>query len=258
MTRGTTGGRFEIERSIAPHVEAEWAEAVLLELRLQGVAGTTIAGVLTEVEAHVVDSGQDARAAFGDPVEYARALELPPNPAQDVDRGPAGVAQSATQVLGTILLLTGAFAMGAGEPADVTWGALLSVLTATLLVAAFLRGGDKVLRVLVTAPWRSARFVGLVLLGSAAVLLAVLPAVLVRDVAFQVSAAAALLAGAVLLGAATAVSLWRGRHDEDDRIVSPFAAPAPASRGARWVVELGPVVAVTLAAVAMLALGRLS
>ena len=78
----------------------ELDQAVLLELRLQGVAGTTIAGVLTEVESHVVDSGEDARSAFGDPVEYARSLELPPDPRQEPDAGAASVAQSAAQVLG--------------------------------------------------------------------------------------------------------------------------------------------------------------
>lgn len=258
MTRDMTGRRFAIERTLAPDVEGEWAEAVLLELRLQGVAGTTIAGVLTEVEAHVVDSGEDARTAFGDPVEYARSLELPQSPDQELDGGPAAVARSAGHVLGAILLLTGALAVGEADPAEVTWGVLLSVLAATLLVGAFLRGSDRVLRMIVTTPWRSARFVALVILGSGAVLLTMLPAVLVRAVAFQVHGLVALLAGAFLLGATTAVSLWRARHDEDDRIVSPFDEPAPASRRARWAVELGPVVAVALAAVAMFALGRLS
>lgn len=72
----------EIRGAIAPHVEPDWVEAMLLELRLQGVSGERIGAALAEVEAHVVDSGQNAQEAFGDPVAYARSLDLPPEPEQ--------------------------------------------------------------------------------------------------------------------------------------------------------------------------------
>ena len=69
--------RYALEREVAPHVEPEWAEAVLLELRLLGVDGTRIGAALAEVDSHCVESGQTAEESFGDPVAYARRLELP-------------------------------------------------------------------------------------------------------------------------------------------------------------------------------------
>ncbi len=256
MTKDTTGRRYAIERSLAPHVDAQWAEAVLLELRLQGVAGTTIAGVLTEVEAHVVDSGEDARSAFGDPVEYARSLELAPDPRQDPDAGPAAVAQSAAQVLGVSLLLSGAFALGGREPTAVTWGVLASALAATVVMAVLVRNGERVLRVIVAAPRRLA-LLGLVL-GAVAFTLVVLPAALVRGVALRMPGSTALLVGALVLGSATAASVWRARRDADDPVVSPFAEPSATSNRSAWLVHVPLLATVVLAAVAMFVLGRAS
>lgn len=258
MTKDTTGRRYAIERSLAPHVDAQWAEAVLLELRLQGVAGTTIASVLSEVESHVVDSGEDARSAFGDPVEYARSLELTPDPRQDPDAGPAAVAQAAAQIVGVILLLAGAFALGGGEPTAVTWGVLTSALASTLVVTALVRHADAVLRAVVTAPWRSARFGLVLVVGAATCTLVVLPAVLMRGVALEVPAPAALVVGALLLGSATAVAVRRGRREPDDLVVSPFAEPRDASHRSSWLVQIPLAVVVVLAALGVFVLGRAS
>ena len=41
-----------------PHVEQDWAEAFLLELRLRGVGGRRIGAALAEVEAHCAESGE--------------------------------------------------------------------------------------------------------------------------------------------------------------------------------------------------------
>lgn len=56
---------------LAPHVDAAWADAFVIELRLRDVPGDVIGDVLTEVDSHVVDSGTSADDAFGDPVQYA-------------------------------------------------------------------------------------------------------------------------------------------------------------------------------------------
>lgn len=59
------------EQRLAPHVNPAWSEAFILEARLRGVLGTVIGDALAEVDAHVVDSGQSAEEAFGDPKDYA-------------------------------------------------------------------------------------------------------------------------------------------------------------------------------------------
>jgi MFS family permease len=51
----------------------------LLEaLRHKGVSAQRIGEVIAEVDGHVLETGEDARAAFGDPVEYADAITGPP------------------------------------------------------------------------------------------------------------------------------------------------------------------------------------
>ncbi len=97
--------RYTIERRHAPHVDPRWAEALLLELRLQGVAGARIGAVLAEVDAHVVDSGETAQEAFGDPVAYARSLDLPEDPAQSSSSIGRTVAASAVQTVGMLGVL---------------------------------------------------------------------------------------------------------------------------------------------------------
>lgn len=250
------GRRYAIERSLAPHVDALWTEAVLLELRLQGVAGTTIAGVLTEVEAHVVDSGEDALTAFGDPVQYARSLDLPSDPHQNLAARPAVVALYAAQVVGAVMMLGGAAALGAREPAAVTWGLVCSAVLATLVGLVVIRNGDQVLRFLVTARARSARSAGALVGGVALVGLVALPAALMRTVAFELPGAVSLGAGALLLASTVVVSVRQGRREPDDLVVSPFDAPAPASHRGTWIAQLALVVPVALTAVALYVLGR--
>lgn len=255
MTKDTDR-RYEIERSLAPHVDPRWAEAVLLELRLQGVAGTTIAGVLAEVESHVVESGEDASSAFGDPVEFARSLDLPADPRQDLTVTPAGAAHSAAQVLGALLLVGGAAALGSGGPAPITWGLLASALAATLVALVAFRNGTRLLRVVVSAPVRSTRFAALIAAGTAGFALVVLPAALLRGVVVELPAALALGTGALLLAVTMAIAVRQGRHEPDDPIVSPFDAPQTDRHRGPWIAQLALILPVALTAVALYALVR--
>lgn len=61
----------------AAHVDLAWAHGLILELRLRGASGADIGAARAEVEAHMAERGGDVRAAFGDPQEYAAALQLP-------------------------------------------------------------------------------------------------------------------------------------------------------------------------------------
>lgn len=58
---------------IAPSVDHDWVQSFVLEQRLLDVPGTRIGDSLAVVESHVAETGESARTAFGDPVDYARA-----------------------------------------------------------------------------------------------------------------------------------------------------------------------------------------
>lgn len=94
-----------IEARLAPHVEAKWASTVILQLRLRGVSGEHIGEVLVEVESHVVESGESAQEAFGDPVDYAKALNLPVSPEQTRPAIAAAVLPVLIQIAGMGLVL---------------------------------------------------------------------------------------------------------------------------------------------------------
>ena len=141
---------------LAPSIDAAWREAFVLELRLQGASGSTIADALVEVENHCADSGQSAQEAFGPAAEYATALDLP-----DESRW------TAPQLVRTwvgLLLIVGGFSLAAwggvalaqGEAADVTVGALVSgVVTLTVMVLLFVFT-DFVVRLAVDHTWWAA------------------------------------------------------------------------------------------------------
>src|SRR5665648_556693 len=141
--------RYTLEREVAPHVEPEWAEAMLLELRLLGVDGARIGAALAEVDSHCVESGQSAEDAFGGPVAYARRLELP---AED-DVSPRALIRSAVptlvQVLGMLLLLPSFAAWREDTAMEVTAGMLVSLGLLLLFLTAAVRGVDLVLRTVV-------------------------------------------------------------------------------------------------------------
>ena len=141
-----------LERQVAPHIDPGWAEAMLLELRLLGVGGSRIGAVLAEIDSHCADSGQTAEEAFGDPVDYAKGLELP---AED-DVSPRALAWSAApilvQVLGMLVLLPSITAWRAGDPARFSEGMLVSIVMLPLLVAASIGRIDLLLRTAVQHP----------------------------------------------------------------------------------------------------------
>lgn len=140
----------EIRGAIAPHVESGWVEAMLLELRLQGVSGERIGAALAEVEAHVVDSGQSAQEAFGDPVEYARSLGLPPEPEQSKAATLKGSVPTLIQLFG-LVAVTAAMPWGDGAvgiTATLLAGLVVTALVPVLVVAL----GDRLLRAIVEHP----------------------------------------------------------------------------------------------------------
>ena len=218
-----------------PHIEHEWATAFLLELRLRGVAGHHIGAALAEVDAHCAESGESAQDAFGDPVAYAVALELPVAPEQGAARRSDHVAWA----LGLAGMLTTLEAVGAwqrGTAVDVTTGGVavlgLVVVGAVLLV----RNADRLLRAMVDHWWVAAAgmvvplvlFVGALLLGT--------------QVVARVPWTPVLGAGLVLLVAHTALTL-RSRAWVPDPIVGPAAADGAGTLGDNALTDLAARVA---------------
>ncbi len=135
-----------IEARLAPHVEAKWASAVILQLRLRGVSGQHIGEALAEVESHVVESGESALETFGEPVAYAKSLNLPVSPEQT---RPA----IATAVLPVLIQIVG---MGLVLWAPGFWIAL-GILLLLLATAAGVRGALKEAPDLLTSPFGQAQ-----------------------------------------------------------------------------------------------------
>jgi hypothetical protein len=138
---------------LAPHVDATWVDAFVIELRLRDVPGDAIGDLLTEVDSHVVDSGATAHDAFGDPVQYAAqmaetAARTAPDHARDLV--PSAVGGAAL-----IVVIQGAVAWAGDGVVEVTGGTLTLVAALVAAVLALHRYGTPLLRYLVRASfWR--------------------------------------------------------------------------------------------------------
>lgn len=218
--------RLALERRLAPHVDPLWTEAVLLELRMRNVPGDTIGAALAEVDSHCAESGEPAAEAFGEPVAYARSLDLPTGP----ELGPrallVGLVPTTLQVLGMLLVVWAVPDLFAGEPLTFTVGAaaVLGLLTVEGLL--LVRFADAFLAAVVQRPVLS-WLVGMVVFAAPIALFAFLTAPLAT-----VPAPAGIAGGALLLAAGT-VAAYRDRSTTtDDPVVPPIGA-APDSRLAR-------------------------
>ena len=229
MTRTSekrTAARHEIGRRLAPHVEDGWTEAFVLELRLLDVPGPALGAALAEVESHCAESGESAAEAFGDPVTYARDLDLPADPGRRWDLltavGPVG-----TQVLGMLVLgWGGGEAVHAARDGNgsatvgLTVGMVCLVAALTVTAVLLARHASRLLRLVVERPVVS-WFLFTLLTGSLGVL-----AVLLDTVIVEVAAVPTALAGALVLAAGTVWSVAQARRGTlDDPVVPPVAAP---------------------------------
>ncbi|MFT4294553.1 MAG: hypothetical protein QM582_03975 [Micropruina sp.] len=235
----------EIRQAIAPHVEPGWVEGMLLELRLQGVSGEQIGAALAEVEAHVVDSGQGAQEAFGDPVEYARSLGLPPSPEQSR----AATLKSSVPVL---IQLFGMVCVSAAMP----WGVAAVGVAPSLLAGLVLAGllpvvgiafGDQLLRAIVEHPV-VVFVVTLVALGAVSGGLVALSRLGLDQPLFDLPRPVVLLAGLIALAVGTWAAV-RSDAEVPDVVSSPVpgsAMPRPGVRHWAWTALPIPVAAVAI------------
>ena len=220
--RRRDGVRYALERQVAPHVDPRWAEALLLELRLRGVPGRTIGEVLAEVDAHCVESGETAAAAFGDAAAYGRSLDLP----TDDDLSPRelfpALVRGTLQALGLLATVFGVGAWAAGEPLVITVGMLCFAGGLLLAELVLLRYADTVLRAALLRSWAPA--VGFFIAVSAAVVVLVLAD---QEVATVPGAWAALL-GLCRVASGQVLVLRAGTDAGVSDAIVPPLGPAPA------------------------------
>lgn len=205
--------------SRTPHIEPDWAEQLLLELRLRAVAGTTIGAVLAEVESHCADSGETARDAFGDPVEYAAALDLPASPTQGGSSAPH-VAAAGAGLLGMFTTAGAVAAWQTQTTVTLTLGALLASFVVLACFAGLALRTDKALRLVVERPLVTALGFGVV--TGALVVLLVSARQPVADLPWQ----PLLVLGLTLVGGEV---LWTVRHR--DQLDDPVQGPTPGGAG---------------------------
>ena len=199
--------------TVTEHPEVRrYCDELLLALRMKDVPGARIGEVLTEVRAHLADSGEDPHEAFGAPADYAAALaaDAPPETWRE---WAAARAAGAALFLGAGWLVAGGSGLLTGEQGEVRATTVLAALVVGLVAPWVVE--------LVGAPVRgraaAVRITAVVVLGTA---LAVAVA-LARGWSASVPAALLLGAGAVLVLAAALAT--RGLADP---VVDPFAAPA--------------------------------
>lgn len=226
MTRTSekrTAARYEIERRLAPHVEEGWAEAFVIELRLLDVPGAALGAALAEVESHCAESGEPAAEAFGNPVAYARSLDLPVE--ADGRWEVVKVLGPATaQFLGLLLLGWGGSAVvlagragGAAPSVDVTAGMLAMIAAFGAAILLFYRFSSRVLRTILERP-----LVSFFALAGGMAVLVVVP-VLLGGVLVTLPAWPVAVAGGLVLAAGTVWGAVQARRGTlDDPIVSPL------------------------------------
>lgn len=213
-----TAWRYDAElRGLAPHVDAAWAEAFVVELRLRDVPGRAIGAALAEVESHCAESGEPAVQAFGEPVPYAASLELPSAPTMEA-LSLGGALRWLLQAVGLLVTTSSVTVWQAANPLELTTGLLALVVVLVASIVALTRAADRVLRFVVehtVAAWA----LSMVHLGVLVGLLLVFDEVLVA-----VDPAPALVVGVILLAVGTVAVARDLRADAtaDDPVVAPL------------------------------------
>lgn len=202
-----------------PHIEPDWAEALLLELRLRGVAGGRIGAVLAEVEAHCADSGETARDAFGEPAEYAAALDLPASPTQSGSSAPE-VAAAAAGLLGMFTTAGSVAAWQTGTTVTFTLGAMVAALVLLACLTVLALRPDKVLRFVLERPLVTTLGFGAVTAGLVVLLVSA------RQPLFDLPWQPLLALGLTLV---IGEFIWTLRHR--DQLDDPVVGPGPDGAG---------------------------
>jgi hypothetical protein len=213
-------------RGLAPHVDPVWAEDFAIQLRLLGVEGGRIGDALSEVESHCEESEESATEAFGDPVDYARNLQLPQHTDTSSRAMLLSVLPTIFQVLGMFMLIWSFEAWLSHQQLEITVAHSVTAaafLTGTLLLVRF---ADQVLPALARRPG----LLGIILVAWIAVL--ALSFRILDDVIWRVGPGWSLTAGAAALigGVAWVLARHSTHGSSDGPILSPLDNAPTSSR----------------------------
>lgn len=139
MNATASSNRRSYEQELAPHVEKQWAEAFIVELRLQGVSGKNLGAALAEVDSHCADADESARQTFGDPAAYAKSLQLPTDPANSPRATVIRLIPTAVQIIGFMTLIRASPSYVSGDPVAITAGdvGMFAILVGAVVVFAW-------------------------------------------------------------------------------------------------------------------------
>lgn len=233
-----------------PHLDPEWVEQFVVQLRLRDVPGARIGAHLAELEAHCADSGQRVSEAFGDPESYAREVAAVPHASMrtPVDR----VREHLGVLLGLVGLILVPLGVGVWRSeggVEVSWGALVSAAIVIAAGCALVLGVDRLLPWIVRHPWWSA------LIGMSLVPLTVAVLLALPQPAFAPAAGPLLAIGVVSLLAGL---IWDLTHPQpSDPIQGPRqlggVGSIPVGRTVRVLSALTPYLFVILTVIASVA-----
>lgn len=203
------------------HVDAEWVDELVIELRLRGVSGRRIGSTLLEVEAHMAEHGGEVFDVFGEAKAYAEALELPDEQKWTVPEVVRLCLVTVLAMVGTTLLIGGTAAVFTGGIADINLaGLLVQAGGVVVVVVALATWSEPLLRLIVE---RSV--VSMIVIG-AAVALIVMASLLVPGPVVSVPAwIGIVLGGMLLLPFITSMLLRRAGKSAD--VDDPIRFPQP-------------------------------
>ena len=230
-----------LERTHAPHVDPEWTNAFIVEARLANLDGTTIGDALAEIDAHVVSSGESAKATFGDPRSYAQALATSAGARPTSTVG--AVTAPAAQTIGVILIPIGIVALRHHHRVDITTGIIIAAALVPIPWVILSVRASTLLRAVThtkAMPW--AVFVTALWFGAL-----VIPPIVLTRVVGQLPAWTVVATGAAGTVIGTGISLSEGPLS--DPIVAP-GSTTPKQRTdvtAVWILPAFTVVLATLA-----------
>lgn len=222
-----TDRRHALERTLAPHVDVRWADALVVELTRLGAGGTDVVAALSAVEAHCAATGEHPGLAFGEPVAYADSLELAPS--GDVLRARRTLlglrlVPVVIGVAGTLLAVMGAASLREGLDAVVTNGFLVSAGLFVLAIVALVRFSTTVLRASGSNP--ALVVLGTVVLGGGVVLV---PALLLDEPVVALDALVTTVVGGMLVIAGGTAGLVHRQNTHPGGPILPALALPVAS-----------------------------
>lgn len=224
---------------IAPSVDKAWRDDFIVELRLLGVPGSRIGDALMTVEAHVTESGEDAREAFGDATAYAQEVA---DSAGAVDAWKVSTRTVAAAVLGLVGMLITVRAFAGWLQASVvgvTVGDLVALALLLTVLLVTLAAATEVMRLLFRSRWWAIALPLAAIVGVFSGLM-----LLFQDPLIELSALPLGVAGVGLV-AVSSVLFWLDQPEDLDVVAAPGADTRP-GLGARILAAL-PVPILTVA-----------